>query len=127
MFDEYLEPPRAERPVHPDQAVQAPVNSASTPSSTTIDQYAPSLSISLSSLALQSPSLHHGIAAEPTYMEDHPVAPGTVFTDHKSLQHILDQKDLNMRQRRWLELLAYYNYEIRYHPRKVNVIADALS
>ncbi|GJX28551.1 putative reverse transcriptase domain-containing protein [Tanacetum coccineum] len=51
----------------------------------------------------------------------------TVFTDHKSLQHILDQKELNMRQRRWLELLADYDCEIRYHPRKENVIADALS
>ncbi|GJW93521.1 putative nucleotidyltransferase, ribonuclease H [Tanacetum coccineum] len=49
----------------------------------------------------------------------------TVFTDHKSLQHILDQKELNMRQRRWLELLADYDCEIRYHPRKINVIADA--
>ncbi|GKD43241.1 putative reverse transcriptase domain-containing protein, partial [Tanacetum coccineum] len=51
----------------------------------------------------------------------------TVFTDHKSLQHILHQKELNMRQRRWLELLADYDCEIRYHPRKANVIADALS
>ncbi|GKE32999.1 putative reverse transcriptase domain-containing protein [Tanacetum coccineum] len=51
----------------------------------------------------------------------------TVFTDHKSLQHILDQKELNMRQRRWLELLADYNCEIRYHLGKENVIADALS
>ncbi|GJX00385.1 putative reverse transcriptase domain-containing protein [Tanacetum coccineum] len=51
----------------------------------------------------------------------------TVFTDHKSLQHILDQKELNMRQRRWLELLSDYDYEIRYHPRKANVVADALS
>ncbi|GKD46362.1 putative reverse transcriptase domain-containing protein [Tanacetum coccineum] len=50
-----------------------------------------------------------------------------VFTDHKSLQHILDQKELNMRQRRWLELLSYYDCEIRYHPRKANVVADALS
>ncbi|GKD85253.1 putative reverse transcriptase domain-containing protein, partial [Tanacetum coccineum] len=41
--------------------------------------------------------------------------------------HILDQKELNMRQRRWLELLADYDYEIRYHPRKENVIVDALS
>ncbi|GKC20475.1 putative reverse transcriptase domain-containing protein, partial [Tanacetum coccineum] len=39
----------------------------------------------------------------------------TVFTDHKSLQHILDQKELNMRQRRWLELLSDYDYETRYH------------
>ncbi|GJR66891.1 putative reverse transcriptase domain-containing protein [Tanacetum coccineum] len=51
----------------------------------------------------------------------------TVFTDHKSLQHILDQKELNMRQCRWLELLADYDYEIRYHPGKANVVADALS
>ncbi|GKA85249.1 putative reverse transcriptase domain-containing protein [Tanacetum coccineum] len=51
----------------------------------------------------------------------------TVFTDHKSLQHILDQKELNMRQRHWLELLADYDCEIRYHPGKENVIAYALS
>ncbi|GJW55106.1 putative reverse transcriptase domain-containing protein [Tanacetum coccineum] len=51
----------------------------------------------------------------------------TVFTDHKSLLHIHDQKDLNMRQRRWLELLADHDCEIRYHPGKVNVVADALS
>ncbi|GJS65188.1 putative reverse transcriptase domain-containing protein [Tanacetum coccineum] len=50
-----------------------------------------------------------------------------VFTDHKSLQHILDQKELNMRQRRWLELLSDYDCKIRYHPRKANVVADALS
>ncbi|GJY44174.1 putative reverse transcriptase domain-containing protein [Tanacetum coccineum] len=50
-----------------------------------------------------------------------------VFTDHKSLQHILDQKELNMRQRRWLELLSDYDCEIRYHPRKANVVADAMS
>nr|GEW80477.1 integrase, catalytic region, zinc finger, CCHC-type, peptidase aspartic, catalytic [Tanacetum cinerariifolium] len=75
MFDEYLEPPRAKRPVPPAQAVQAPVSSAGTPSSTTIDQDAPSPSISSSSSALQSHSLHQGVAAEPTYMEDHPVAP----------------------------------------------------
>nr|GEV68533.1 hypothetical protein [Tanacetum cinerariifolium] len=75
MFDEYLEPPRTERPVPPAQALQASVNSAGTPSSTTIDQDAPSLSISPSSSALQSHSLHQGVAAEPNYMEDHTVAP----------------------------------------------------
>ncbi|GJR80433.1 putative reverse transcriptase domain-containing protein [Tanacetum coccineum] len=47
--------------------------------------------------------------------------------DHKSLQHILDQKELNMRQRCWLELLSDYDCEIRYHPGKANVVADALS
>ncbi|GJU28391.1 putative reverse transcriptase domain-containing protein [Tanacetum coccineum] len=51
----------------------------------------------------------------------------TVFTDHKSLQHILDQKELNMIQHRWLELLVDYDCEIRYHPGKANVVADALS
>ncbi|GJZ39338.1 putative reverse transcriptase domain-containing protein [Tanacetum coccineum] len=44
-----------------------------------------------------------------------------VFTDHKSLQHILNQKELNMRQHRWLELLSDYDCEIRYHPGKANV------
>nr|GEX85931.1 putative reverse transcriptase domain-containing protein [Tanacetum cinerariifolium] len=50
-----------------------------------------------------------------------------VFIDHKILQHILDQKELNMRQRRWLEMLSDYDCEIRYHPGKANVVADALS
>ncbi|GJS85620.1 putative reverse transcriptase domain-containing protein [Tanacetum coccineum] len=50
-----------------------------------------------------------------------------VFTDHKSFQHILDQKELNMRHRRWLELLSDYDCEIGYHPGKANVVADALS
>ncbi|GKD04443.1 reverse transcriptase domain-containing protein [Tanacetum coccineum] len=51
----------------------------------------------------------------------------TVFTDYKSLQHILDQKELNMRQRHWLETLSDYDCEIRYHPGKANVVAGALS
>nr|GFA82686.1 putative reverse transcriptase domain-containing protein [Tanacetum cinerariifolium] len=51
----------------------------------------------------------------------------TVFTDHKSLQYILDQKELNMRQRRWLELLSNYDCDIHYHPGKANVVADTLS
>ncbi|GJY05591.1 putative reverse transcriptase domain-containing protein [Tanacetum coccineum] len=45
-----------------------------------------------------------------------------VFTDHKSLQHILDQKELNMRQRRWLKLLSDYDCEIRYHLGKANIL-----
>ncbi|GJR26473.1 putative reverse transcriptase domain-containing protein [Tanacetum coccineum] len=51
----------------------------------------------------------------------------TVFTDHKSLQHILDQKELNIRQRRWIELLSDYDCDIRYHPGKAKVLANALS
>ncbi|GJU47227.1 putative reverse transcriptase domain-containing protein [Tanacetum coccineum] len=50
-----------------------------------------------------------------------------VFTDHKSLQYILNQKELNLRQQRWIELLSDYDCEMRYHPGKVNVVADALS
>nr|GEW02307.1 retrovirus-related Pol polyprotein from transposon TNT 1-94 [Tanacetum cinerariifolium] len=67
--------PSRKGPVHPAQVVQAPVNSAGTPSSTSIDQDAPSPSISPSSSALQSHSLHPGVTAEPRYMEDHLVAP----------------------------------------------------
>ncbi|GJY52876.1 putative reverse transcriptase domain-containing protein [Tanacetum coccineum] len=50
-----------------------------------------------------------------------------IYTDHKSLQHIFDQKELNMRQRRWIELFSDYECEIRYHLGKANVVADALS
>ncbi|GKF88046.1 putative reverse transcriptase domain-containing protein, partial [Tanacetum coccineum] len=50
-----------------------------------------------------------------------------VFTDHKILQYILNQKELNLRQRRWIELLSDYDCEIRYHPGKANVVADAIS
>ncbi|GJS32006.1 putative reverse transcriptase domain-containing protein [Tanacetum coccineum] len=50
-----------------------------------------------------------------------------VFTDHKSLQHILNQKELNMRQRRWLEVAEVIRLRFRYHPGKANVVADALS
>nr|CAH67149.1 OSIGBa0122F23.6 [Oryza sativa] len=50
-----------------------------------------------------------------------------VYMDHKSLKYIFTQPDLNMRQRRWLELIKDYDLEIHYHPGKVNVVADALS
>nr|GEY94527.1 integrase, catalytic region, zinc finger, CCHC-type, peptidase aspartic, catalytic [Tanacetum cinerariifolium] len=75
MFDEYLEPLCAERPVPPAQAEQAPVNSAGTPLSNTIDQDAPTPSISLSSSALQSLSLNQGVAAETNSMEERTDAP----------------------------------------------------
>ncbi|GKC25542.1 hypothetical protein Tco_1027692 [Tanacetum coccineum] len=75
MFDEYLEPPRVERPVSSATAVSVPVNSAGTPSSTTIDQDTPSPSHSQSSSALQSLSIHQGFAAESTLLEDNPFSP----------------------------------------------------
>ncbi|GJS11874.1 putative reverse transcriptase domain-containing protein [Tanacetum coccineum] len=50
-----------------------------------------------------------------------------IYTDHKILQHIFSQKELNMRQRRWIELLSEYDCEIRYHHGNANVVADALS
>ncbi|GJR64920.1 retrovirus-related pol polyprotein from transposon TNT 1-94 [Tanacetum coccineum] len=75
MFDEYMEPPRVERPVSPAPTVSVPVNSAGTPSSTTIDQDAPSPIHLQSSSALQSPSLHQGVAAESTLMKDNPIKP----------------------------------------------------
>ena len=50
-----------------------------------------------------------------------------IYTDHKSLKYFFTQKDLNMRQRRWLELVKDYDCEILYHPGKANVVADALS
>jgi hypothetical protein len=50
-----------------------------------------------------------------------------VYTDHKSLKYIFTQSELNMRQRRWLELIKDYELEIHYHPGKANVVLDALS
>jgi hypothetical protein len=50
-----------------------------------------------------------------------------IYTDHKSLKYIFIQADLNMRQRRWLELIKDYDLEVHYHPGKANVAADALS
>jgi lipopolysaccharide biosynthesis glycosyltransferase len=50
-----------------------------------------------------------------------------IFTDHKSLKYIFTQPELNMRQHRWLELIKDYNLQVHYHPRKANVVVDALS
>jgi len=50
-----------------------------------------------------------------------------VFNVHKSLKYLFDQKELNMRQRRWMEFLKDYDFELLYHSGKVNVMADALS
>ncbi|KAK9125516.1 hypothetical protein Scep_014362 [Stephania cephalantha] len=51
----------------------------------------------------------------------------TLYTDHKSLKYLFTQKELNMRQRRWLEFLKDYDFSLEYHPGKANVVADALS
>ena len=50
-----------------------------------------------------------------------------MYSDHKSLKYIFTQRDLNMRQRRWMELLEDYDFTLHYHPSKANVVADALS
>jgi hypothetical protein len=50
-----------------------------------------------------------------------------IYSDHKSLKYIFTQIELNLRQRRWLELIKYYDIGINYHPGKANVVADALS
>jgi hypothetical protein len=50
-----------------------------------------------------------------------------IYTDHKSLKYLFTQPDLNMRQRRWLELMKDYELEVHYHPGKANVVADAPS
>ena len=50
-----------------------------------------------------------------------------IYTDHKSLKYFFTQKDLNMRQRRWLELVKDYECDIKYQPGKANMVADALS
>lgn len=50
-----------------------------------------------------------------------------VFNDHKSLKYLFDQKELNMRQRRWMKYLKDYDFELEYDPGKANVVADALS
>ena len=50
-----------------------------------------------------------------------------VFTDHKNLQYAFTQRELNLHQRRWLELLKDYNMNVHYHPDKSNVVDDALS
>ena len=50
-----------------------------------------------------------------------------IFTDHQSLKHIFTQRDLNLRQCRWLEFVKDYDFELSYHLGKANVVADALS
>ena len=50
-----------------------------------------------------------------------------MYSDHKSLKYIFTQRDLNMRQRRWMEFLEDYDFTLHYYPGKANVVADAIS
>ena len=50
-----------------------------------------------------------------------------IFTDHKSLKYVFTQRDLNLRQHRWVEYMKDYDFELAYHPGKANVVIDALS
>ena len=50
-----------------------------------------------------------------------------IFSDHKSLKYLFTQRDLNLRQRRWVEYIEDYDFNLQYHPGKANVVADALS
>jgi len=50
-----------------------------------------------------------------------------IFSHYKSLKYLFDKKELNMRQRRWMEFLKDYDFELHYHPGKANIVADALS
>jgi hypothetical protein len=50
-----------------------------------------------------------------------------IYTDHKSLKYLFTQPHLNIKQRRWIELIKNYELEVYYHPRKANVVAYALS
>ncbi|GKA66702.1 putative ribonuclease H-like domain-containing protein [Tanacetum coccineum] len=119
MFDEYLEPTCVERPVFSAPAVSISVTSAGTPSSTTIDQDAHSPSHSSSSSALQSPSLHQGVAAESTLIENNPFAPVdndpfiNVFALDLVLKHhhlgILVQQNLLIKQLATDALWCLYN------------------
>ncbi|GKA84790.1 retrovirus-related pol polyprotein from transposon TNT 1-94 [Tanacetum coccineum] len=88
MFDEYFEPPSAERPVPPAPAVQVPVVSAGTPSSISIYQDAPSTSHSPSSSEVQAPILHQGVAAGPTF-EDNPFVNPFAQTDNDPFVNVL--------------------------------------
>ncbi|GJU27536.1 retrovirus-related pol polyprotein from transposon TNT 1-94 [Tanacetum coccineum] len=88
MFDEYLKPPHVERPVSPTPAVPVPVNSAGTPSSTTVDQDVPSPSHSLSSSELQPPISHQGVAVGSPIIEENPFA----HVDHDTFVNVFAPK-----------------------------------
>ena len=77
----------------------------------------PTLDIELAAIVFALKIWRHYLYGERCY----------IYTDHKSLKYLPTQKELNLRQRRWMELINDYNCVIDYHPGKANVVADALS
>ena len=73
---------------------------------------------------LELAAVVHALKIWRYYLPGNPIH---IYSDHKSLKYIFTQSELNLRQRRWLELIKDYDLEIHYHPGKANVVADALS
>nr|GEX00527.1 retrotransposon protein, putative, Ty1-copia subclass [Tanacetum cinerariifolium] len=124
MFNEYIESPRVNKPVSLTSAVPVPVNSADTPSSTAIDQDAPSPSHSPSSSALQSICLHQGIAAESTLMDENPFSP----VDNDPFINIFSLEPTSAASSSGDASLANSTYvtQTLHHLRKKQVATDAL-
>ena len=74
--------------------------------------------------SLELAAVVHALKIWRHYLLGNPVH---IYSDHKSLKYIFTQSELNLRQRRWLELIKNYDMEIHYHPGKANIVADALS
>jgi hypothetical protein len=81
------------------------------------EEHNPTHDLELAAVVMALQMWHHYLLGNAVY----------IYTDHKSLKYIFTQPDLNMRQRRWLELIKDYELEVHYHPGKANVIADVLS
>jgi hypothetical protein len=76
---------------------------------------------------MQSPMLHDSSDAMKVQRQNLLGNLVHIYTDHKSMKYLFTQPDLNMRQRRWLELIKDSELVIHYHPRKANMVTDALS
>jgi hypothetical protein len=81
------------------------------------EEHYPTHDLELAAVVMASRTWHHYLLGNVVH----------IYMDLKSLKYIFTQPDLNMRQRRWLELIKDYELEVHYHPGKANVIADALS
>ncbi|GJU70582.1 putative reverse transcriptase domain-containing protein [Tanacetum coccineum] len=121
MFDEYFNPPPSVVSLDPTAAAPRSADPTGSPSSTSIDQ------MNVKTTFLNGELRKEVYVSQSKGFVD-PENPTHVYKLKKALlQHIFDQKELNMRQRRWIELFSHYDCEIRYHPGKENVMADALS